>query len=330
MENAKNAGTFHCERCDFVCSKRSNFEKHLLTQKHKILSGSNKSSENPTKKSPQFFPCNCGKKYKHRSTLSAHKKICKGVMQSDAATENDGVVKSSELDSVKTMFMQTMTKIAEVVQTQNMQAMTKIAEVVQNQSEDRKKTDELIVNIMEKIGNTTNNITNTNNTNNNNFNINMFLNNDCKDAINFSDFIDRIEVSRDDLENNAKLGFVEGISKIIMDNLSQLTLHERPIHCTDTKRDTLYIKNDDTWNKEKDTVKKMLDKSIQEVSRKSVRSLMDWKADNDEDYKDINSEFSNKCIYMQMQSMAGDNRDKLYPKVVKKVANSVALHRNKM
>ena len=185
---------------------------------------------------------------------------------------------------------------------------------------------------MEKIGNTTNNITNTNNTNNNNFNINMFLNNDCKDAINFSDFIDRIEVSRDDLENNAKLGFVEGISKIIMDNLSQLTLHERPIHCTDTKRDTLYIKNDDTWNKEKDTVKKMLDKSIQEVSRKSVRSLMDWKADNDEDYKDINSEFSNKCIYMQMQSMAGDNRDKLklYPKVVKKVANSVALHRNEM
>ena len=115
-----------------------------------------------------------------------------------------------------------------------------------------------------------------------------------------------------------------------MDNLSQLTLHERPIHCTDTKRDTLYIKNDDTWNKEKDTVKKMLDKSIQEVSRKSVRSLMDWKADNDEDYKDINSEFSNKCIYMQMQSMAGDNRDKLYPKVVKKVANSVALHRNQM
>ena len=128
----------------------------------------------------------------------------------------------------------------------------------------------------------------------------MFLNNDCKDAINFSDFIDRIEVSRDDLENNAKLGFVEGISKIIMDNLFQLTLHERPIHCTDTKRDTLYIKNDDNWNKEKDVVKQMLDRSIQEISRKSVRSLMGWKADNDEDYKDINSEFSNKCIYMQM------------------------------
>jgi hypothetical protein len=313
MENAKkNAGTFHCERCDFVCSKRSNFEKHLLTQKHKILTCPKNSSENPAKKSPQFFLCNCGKKYKHRSTLSSHKKICQGAMQSDAVIEKDDVVKSSELDSVKTMFMH---------------AMTKIAEVVQNQSEDRKKTDELIVNIMEKIGNTTNNITNTNNTNNN-FNISMFLNNDCKDAINFSDFIDRIEVSRDDLENNAKLGFVEGISKIIMDNLSQLTLHERPIHCTDTKRDTLYIKNDDTWNKEKDAVKKMLDKSIQEVSRKSVRSLMDWKADNDEDYKDINSEFSNKCIHMQMQSMAGDNRDKLYPKVVKKVANSVALHRN--
>ena len=216
MENAKNAGTFHCERCDFVCSKRSNFEKHLLTQKHKILSGSNKSSENPTKKSPQIFPCNCGKKYKHRSTLSAHKKICKGIMQSDAATENDGVVKSSELDSVKTMFMQTMTKIAEVVQTQNMQAMTKIAEVVQNQSEDRKKTDELIVNIIEKIGNTTNNnITNTNNTNNN-FNISMFLNNDCKDALNLEDFVNQIQIQLEDLDFTKNHGFIKGMKNIFV------------------------------------------------------------------------------------------------------------------
>ena len=104
------------------------------------------------------------------------------------------------------------------------------------------------------------------------------------------------------MENNARLGFVEGISKIFVDNLSQLSLYQRPIHCTDTKRDTLYIKNDDNWNKEKETVKEMIDKSIQEISRKSVRSLMDWKSIND-DYNDINSDFSNKCIHIQKNSI---------------------------
>ena len=94
-----------------------------------------------------------------------------------------------------------------------------------------------MANMIDKIGNTTNNTTN----HTNNFNINMFLNEQCKDAINFSDFINRIEVSHDDLENNAQLGFVNGMTKILMDNLSQLTLYERPIHCTDVKRETLYI-----------------------------------------------------------------------------------------
>ena len=89
-----------------------------------------------------------------------------------------------------------------------------------------------------------------NNTQNNNFNVNMFLNVQCKDAINFTDFIERIEVSHDDLENNAQLGFVNGISKILLDNLQRLTLYERPIHCTDVKRETMYIKDDNQWQKD--------------------------------------------------------------------------------
>ena len=103
------------------------------------------------------------------------------------------------------------------------------------------------------------------------------MNEKCKDAINFSDFIDRIEVSHEDLENNAELGFVNGISKIIIDNLKQLTVHERPIHCTDVKRETMYIKDDDKWKKDKEINKQKLNDAIQEVSRKSMISLMDWK-----------------------------------------------------
>ena len=117
----------------------------------------------------------------------------------------------------------------------------------------------------------------------------MFLNEQCKDAINFSDFIDRIEISYDDLENNAQLGFVKGITKIFMDNLRQLTLYERPIHCTDMTQETLYIKDKDVWNN--DECDKQLESAIQEVSRKSLTSLMDWKQKNPE-YKNMDSDFS--------------------------------------
>jgi len=160
------------------------------------------------------------------------------------------------------------------------------------------------------------------NNNTNNFNISVFLNEHCKNAINFSDFIDNIQVSNEDLQNNAQLGFVGGISKIITDNLKQLTLHERPIHCTDAKRETMYIKDQNTWQKDKSLIQEKLNRAIQEVSRKSVVSLMKWKQSNP-DYADMDSDFSNLCLTMQQQSIAGMNREKFYPKVIHRIAESV-------
>jgi hypothetical protein len=165
-------------------------------------------------------------------------------------------------------------------------------------------------------------INNTNSNNTNNFNISVFLNEHCKDAINFSDFIDNIRVSHEDLQNNAQLGFVGGISKIITDNLKQLTLHERPIHCTDAKRETMYIKDQDSWQKDKSIIQEKLNRAIQEVSRKSVVSLMKWKQSNP-DYADLDSDFSTLCLTMQQQSIAGMNREKFYPKVIHRIAESV-------
>ena len=151
----------------------------------------------------------------------------------------------------------------------------------------------------------------------NNININMFLNDKCKEALNFSEFLQRIQVSYDDLENNAQLGFVNGITKILMDNLNQLQVYERPIHCTDAKRETLYIKDDDKW--EKDTSEKKLESAIQEVSRKSMTSLMDWKHENP-DYQDMDSEFSKRCINIQKQSSASNNKKTYYPKIIHNIA----------
>ena len=160
-----------------------------------------------------------------------------------------------------------------------------------------------------------------NNTNNNNkFNINVFLNEQCKDAINFADFVKSIEVSQTDLHNTGQLGFVDGISKIILDNLKQLSINERPIHCTDIKRETMYIKDEDKWNKEEDDTK--LHGAIQTVSRKSMKTLIEWKQVNP-DYEDGDSEFSQECLSMQRHSVAGDEREVYYPKVARLVAKEV-------
>jgi hypothetical protein len=159
---------------------------------------------------------------------------------------------------------------------------------------------------------------------NNKFNINFFLNDQCKDAENMSDFIKRIVVSRDDLENNAQLGFVNGITKIFIDNLKQLDIHKRPIHCTDIKRETIYIKDDDKWTREEDDRK--IRKAVQEISRKSVGTLIEWKQTNP-DYIDGDSEFSQLCIPMLRHSIAGDDRETFLPKVVKNVLREVVISR---
>ena len=301
----KNADEFYCEFCDFICSKESNFNKHLSTRKHKIRTDNTK---NATENSP-FFECDCGKKYKHASSLWNHKQKdnCIYADKTDTTTvknmESRADTYKLEPELVKGLFMQNQELIREIL-----------------------KKDELVEQMIHKIG-TTNITNNTHNTQNNNFNINLFLNEQCKDAINFSDFIDRIEVSHEDLENNAELGFVNGISKILMDNLKQLTVHERPIHCTDVKRETMYIKDDDEWKKDKNTNTQKLNDAIHEVSRKSMISLMDWKRTNP-DYQDGDSEFSTKCIAMQQQSTAITKKEQYYPKVVHKIAKESAIDKS--
>jgi hypothetical protein len=173
---------------------------------------------------------------------------------------------------------------------------------------------DVVTKAIECLKNTSSNTTINGNVNNTQkFNINIFLNEQCKDAINFADFIKNIDISREDLENNAQLGFVAGISKIFLDNLKQLGVNERPIHCTDTKRETMYIKDEDKWTKEPDDSK--LQKAIQTVSYRSIGKLQEWKQENPE-YQDVNSEFSEKCLDMQRNTIAGSNREVYYPKVI--------------
>ena len=277
----KTKKVFSCEKCHYNCSRSSDFKKHLQSIKH-----------NTTKLQPKILNiCSCGKTFTHRGSLYNHKRSC-------TKSTND-ILQDDGNENYKALFHKAMEQMQ---QQQN--------ELI----DELKKKDEIMLEMVSKIGNTTNNTTNNNN---NQFNINMFLNETCKNAMNLSDFIERIEISHDDLENNAQLGFVNGMTKILMDNLKLLTIHERPIHCTDVKRETLYVKDEDVWDKKHSNEK--LENAIQEVSRKSLKSLIDWKKTNP-DYDDLDSEFSKKSIYMQQHSSGLCQKESFYPKIIHNLA----------
>ena len=270
---------FHCEMCDYKCCRTADWNKHLLTRKHT-------NRTNRTNLSQKSLACkNCGKEYSARNSLWYHESRC---------------------------------SVSKTVESENVAIINKL--LADNQElrnflvEQSKNTNELMNKALDCCKTTsTNNTTINGNVNNSKFNINLFLNEQCKDAFNFTDFVNKIQISYADLENNAQLGFVAGISKIFLDNLKQLDVNERPIHCTDVKRETMYIKDEDKWNKESDDTK--LQKAIQTVSYKSMGKLMEWKQENP-DYQNADSDFSKRCLDMQRQSLAGSDRDVYYPKVI--------------
>ena len=282
--------SFYCENCDYRANKLSHWEEHIQTKKHVNKNKANFPAEG--------YDCKvCDVKCSHLSILNRHKKT-RGHLKAAAA---------ANIPPQESMIQRLLNENQE------------LRNFIIEQS---KINTDLINKALESNKTTVINQTNTQNNNNQKFNIHMYLNEECKNAINFSDFIKSIEVSREDLENNAQLGFVSGVSKILIESLKQLGQTERPIHCTDVKRETMYIKDEDKWSKEEDSSK--LNKAIQEVTRKSMGTLMNWKEENP-DYKDRDSEFSGRCITIQKNSMAGYDRDTYYPKVIKAVAKEVVV-----
>ena len=291
----KNADIFKCEHCDFKCSKQSNWSTHLLTRKHQNRMKLNEKNE--VTAAPSFVCKKCDKSYKARNSLWYHENKC----------------------SLKPVVAEKINAdLIERILDDRQRILDDNAELRNFIMEQSKITTETVNKALE-LCKPVNNNTTINQTNNNNqrFNINLFLNEQCKDAINFSDFVKNIQISYEDLENNAQLGFVNGISKIFLDNLKQLDVTERPIHCTDVKRETMYIKDENTWTKQPDDDK--LQKAIQTVSYRSMGKLAEWKQENP-DYKDCNSEFSQKCLDIQKQTLAGSERGVYYPKVIHALA----------
>ena len=251
----KNAEKFICEICDFKCSKQSNYTKHLLTRKHKMLTNVDTNVDiNDDEKMPKnakLYQCECGKEYKHRQSLSVHKKTCTYIPEPEPEPESKEPAPSITENKV---FMDTMVQF--------MQSQTKTNEKLYEKLEEVTTENKVV-----------------NNYTTNNFNLNMFLNDTCKNAMNISDFMESIKLSISDMDYLGKAGYVEGVSRAIIDNLNQLDVTERPIHCTDAKRNSLYLRNNDEWNKESADMPNMK-KVIKNVTQKNQSTLFEWMGKN--------------------------------------------------
>jgi hypothetical protein len=321
IKTPKNAETFYCECCDFKCFKYSDWERHVVRPKHIKNENDNKNGKNDNEKSQKnaLFNCvcSCGKVYKHASGLSRHKNAghCTPIQNLDNTYISTGEEESE--------FKVLTNLVLEVVK-QNQ-------ELISQNNEAHKHNQELTNKIVEisknGIGNTT--ITNSNNNSNNKtFNLNVFLNETCKDAMNIMDFVDSLKLQLSDLENVGRLGYVEGISNIIIKNLNEMDVHKRPVHCSDSKREVMYIKDEDKWEKENEN-KQKLRKAIKRVANKNQRLLPKFKEEHPDCGK-YHSKFSDQYNKLVVESLggSGDNDLEKEDKIIKKIAKEVTIDKN--
>ena len=317
---------FRCSDCDYECYRKSILDRHKLSIRHNLQVKSNLTCQRSDISSADIVKIDSPLSQIECAEKSAivpgnppldYMSIISQLLNQNNELKNFIIEQATEH---KKETAEIVNKVIEQATEHKKETAEIVNKVIEQANEHKKDTLEIVNKVIENVK--PSNTINGNINNNQKFNINVFLNETCKNAINFSDFIKSIKVSREDLENNAQLGFVDGVSKILIDSLKQLDKSERPIHCTDVKRETMYIKDEDKWNKEEDSSK--LNQVIQEVTRKSMGTLMNWKEENP-DYKDRDSDFSNRCIVIQQQSMAAHNRDTYYPKVIKALAKEVVV-----
>ena len=284
----KSSVNFVCEQCDYITSRKSQYDRHLSTDKHKLRT--NETNETVLKQESSIkFACSCNKTFNSRTTLWRHKNNC------SRENNDDHTDKELILMLIK----------------QNSQLIQQNADLVKNGTHNT------------TISNNSNNT----NSHNKTFNLQFFLNETCKDAMNIMDFVDSIKLQLCDLENVGKLGFIDGISNIIVKNLNLLDETKRPVHCTDTKREVMYVKDEDKWEKENDTNPKIR-KVIKHVTHKNTKLLKDFKTKY-QGCEKSDSQYSDKYDKLIIEAFGGkgDNNEEKENKIIKNIAKNVAIEK---
>ena len=277
-----------CGLCDYTCSKQSDYEKHILTAKHKERT---KGGQKVADTLLEKFICNCGKKYKHRQGLWKHSNNCNNYKNiKEEKSTNDELIQIilKENQEVKQLLLEQNIKLVEMASKNN---------------------------------------TIINNTNNN-FNLQVFLNVQCKDALNIMEFVESLQIQIKDLENTGRLGYVDGISNIIINGLNNLDISKRPIHCSDSKRETIYIKDKNIWEKENDE-KNKLKLAIKTVASNNIKQIQIWQKENPDCF-DSSSKKNDQYLKIVSNSMNGstiEETQKNYEKIISKLSKEIVINK---
>jgi len=299
----KVAKKYVCNNCNYISRKKSDYTKHLLTTKHKNNCNLITTNDNISQKSPKTieYSCDCGKNYKYRQGLHKHRKTC-------SIYQDNGVIEKPP----------SLNKLESPEKVNNIDKELLIKMLLKNQD-----VMEKMIEMMPNLGNTnTNNSHNTNSHNTNNFNIQMFLNDKCKNAMNLTDFIYSLPVTAETFDNTIENGLTKSITTMITNGLNNMDVLERPIHCTDVNRKTLYVKDNDTWEKDNE-MKRLLD-GIKDLSIKQRVNISKWHDANEgwETNANLQTRLSS-LVFHTMEDI--ENNDKEMGKIIRAVSKNTYL-----
>ena len=313
----KEVQRFSCKICNFETSKISNYNKHLSTRKHDIRTIRTTNMSENTEFNNEKYICNCGKEYKVRNSLWYHKKKCTFEEEPKEEKQEEEI---DYKDVILTLLKQNKelqnTLINQQQVSQNQQQ--ELQNTIINQQQEYQNT---IKEIIPKIGN------NNNNNSNNQFNLQMFLNEDCKDALNIKEFVNSLQLNIKDLTDTGKLGYVDGISRIFVNALNDMDVTERPIHCTDIKRETVYIKDADKWEKEENDNPK-LKKTIRAIENKNLRMIPKWQEENPGS-RIMDTIQADELMVISINALGGnEEKEKSEKKIMKNVLKEIRIDKN--
>ena len=317
----KSPNIYRCDCCDYNTSSAKEYNRHMATDKHK-------KNANPPK-TPPNYRCDCcdyvtgnKKDYNKHIATDKHKKnenpqqktqTPQKTLNTDIALESDNKVDMNRL----------VIEILNRQDTMNMMLIEKTFEIQQNVLDLAKQQNSMVQSTTSSNNTNSNNTNNTNNSNNNTnnqFNLQFFLNETCKDAMNIDEFVKSLQVTMEDFETTGKLGYVEGITRIILNRLNQIDTNKRPIHCTDIKRETVYIKNEDAWEKENQE-KERLQKAVKHIARMNLSQLPRWQRENPAS-EVLDTKENNDYIKFSKAALGG-NGDREEERFVNKIMKNV-------
>jgi hypothetical protein len=304
----KTDGKYHCNLCNTTCVRNTEWHRHISTRKHQTRV---QCGEKTTPHNAKKYVCTCKKEYNDRAGLWRHKQKCSGENQCEKSQDDKAIDKEMVL-----MLLQQNNEFKDLLKEQS--------DLLMEQAKEHQRQ------LFELAKNGNNNSITNNITNNNNqkFNMNFFLNEQCKDALDIMDFVNSLQLSVTDLENTGNVGYVKGVSDIFLRGLRDLDVYKRPIHCSDLKREVMYIKDNDVWEKDEDN--KKVKKAIQYIGGKNFKQVNEWVALNPES-KDVRSRKHDQYVKILTKCTGGadiEEDDTLFGKVITNVAKEVLIDKN--